>query len=90
VEAWDYLAKCFLATGRTADALAAYRSALPHSPRPAQIYYNLGSLYAGMGDEAQAVRHLEQALQIDPNGPLVTRILQKLNEVRSSDRPSPG
>ncbi|HXO63223.1 MAG TPA: tetratricopeptide repeat protein [Steroidobacteraceae bacterium] len=46
--------------GRTAAALAAYRSAITEDPELADGHYNLARLYESLGEPQQAIRHLGQ------------------------------
>ena len=69
-EAADYLGRCYEASGKTEDALAAYRNATalvtgggPPNPEP---YIDLGTLLVENSRPADAVPYLVQAIGIAP------------------------
>jgi Tfp pilus assembly protein PilF len=51
------------------EARESYREALKINPRFAQVHANLGALLRSLGDNAEALAHLLQAIDIEPNDP---------------------
>jgi len=84
IELWATLAKCFEETGENYLAIQVYERALSQYPQSVEIHYNLGVLYHRIGDPDKAVRHLEQALQIAPKGPLAGNIEKMLDVIRAN------
>lgn len=52
--------------GRFADALAAEQQALRLGTRNALFHFHLGMIYQALGDAAQARRHIQEALSLNP------------------------
>ncbi len=82
IELWGMLAKCYEETGENYSAIQVYERALSQYPQSVEIHYNLGVLYHRIGDPDQAVRHLEQALQLAPKGPLAGNIEKMLDVIK--------
>jgi tetratricopeptide (TPR) repeat protein len=64
--------------GETADAEAAYRSALEIYPDYAQIHYNLGELLQRQSRSSEAVEHLIRAATLSPHNPRPFKALERL------------
>ena len=60
-----------LQSGHITGAEAAYRSILEEDPRHAEALAMLGALYLQRGNLDDALRLLDQSLDINPNQPLV-------------------
>ena len=63
------------ASGRDADAEAAYRQALAIWPEYAQIHYNLALLLEKRGASDEAITHLKEAGRLAPNNPKPFQLL---------------
>jgi Flp pilus assembly protein TadD len=61
------LANLYSASGKDTLAKDYYLKALAVRPDFAEAHYNLGLLFAKLGDKPQAVSHLEQFLKYSPN-----------------------
>ncbi|MBI4446792.1 MAG: tetratricopeptide repeat protein [Acidobacteria bacterium] len=81
LDAWGMLASSYEATGETAKAIETNLRSLNLFPNSAEIHYNLGVLYHRTGKAALALEHLEKALELSPEGPLLRNIHELLNEV---------
>lgn len=82
IDLWGMLAKCYEELGENYSAIQVYERALSQYPQSVEIHYNLGVLYHRIGDPEQAVKHLEQALQLAPKGPLAGNIEKMLDVIK--------
>ena len=64
--------------GRDDDAIAQYLAALQLNPGHFQSRYNLGVLHANRGRIAEAIRHFEAALSVDPSSTDTRKALEML------------
>jgi tetratricopeptide (TPR) repeat protein len=64
------LSALYLDAGRTEDALAVARAGLAKHPGSGPLHENLGVALAGRGDQDEALKEFEQALQITPTEPM--------------------
>jgi tetratricopeptide (TPR) repeat protein len=64
------LSALYMDEGRTDDALAAARAGLAHHPGSGPLHENLGVALATRGDQDEAIKEFEQALQITPTEPM--------------------
>jgi predicted AlkP superfamily phosphohydrolase/phosphomutase len=69
-------------------AIESYQRALPGLDHMAQLHINLALAYSSLGEHADAIRHLERALEIQPRAPKVRRELQAERRKLSSADPS--
>lgn len=67
--------------GRTADALAAYQTALRLQPDDAQAHYNVGFALLETNRLAEARPYFETAVRLRPNFPAAQDILRRLREM---------
>ena len=68
VATYLYIGDLLLSRGRNREAAAAYASVLWLNPNlPAATYSNAGYALAALGDYPQAIRHLREAIRIDPS-----------------------
>lgn len=76
-----------LSAGRYDEAQALLERALPLDPDDETIAYNLACTFARKGDDAQALRWLEQAFQLDRDGRLRAEAMKDpdLERLRSND-----
>ena len=63
---WDLLAWALHRSGRDAEAGEAMARALAMGTRDAMLFFHAGTIEAALGRRAAARRHLETALEIDP------------------------
>ena len=70
-------------TGREPQAMEQLEIVL----RPAQVHYNLGSVYESQGKKAQAKAEYRQALALDPQ---FTDATTRLGELEGARAPTPG
>jgi predicted Zn-dependent protease len=69
-------------SGRTRDALGAYRRALAIDPSVALVYYRLGMAYLSLGDRHKATFYLEQAVhRFGGEGPLPARARREIERL---------
>ena len=61
-----------------ADAIADFRAAIAADPRLEPAHHHLGLALAAVGQFAEAARHLQTALQINPANEGARRALDKL------------
>lgn len=55
-----------LAEGRCQDAIRGFNQVLAVEPDHVQSFGNLGLAYAGLGDRENALRHIDKAIELDP------------------------
>ena len=60
------LGDALLATSRTDDAIASFKSAVRLKPDYTQAHYNLGNAYLARGDRPAAIASFETALRLNP------------------------
>jgi len=69
-------------SGRTREAIGAYRRALAIDPSVALVYYRIGMAYLSLGDRYKATFFLEQALhRFNQEGPLSSRARRQLERL---------
>ena len=66
-EAWLARAKTLQRAGEQREAVAAYREALARGARAPDVHLQLGVLHAALFEQDSAVRHLEQAIALQPD-----------------------
>ncbi|MBQ7585429.1 MAG: tetratricopeptide repeat protein, partial [Desulfovibrionaceae bacterium] len=67
--AWNSMGVCMAAMGRQEEALSHFQEALKHHQglaKPAEIYYNLGTLWQSLGDAKESLAAFEKCVQLDP------------------------
>lgn len=74
------LANLALALGDTSAAVAGYRTVLARDSTHADVWLNLGVVYASSGDLEAAQRAWEQALRHEPDHPEAKAYLARLDE----------
>lgn len=67
VVAWDVLAWTLYRSGELDEAAEASAQALRLGTRNALLHFHAGMIAAARGDDAQAITHLETALEINPS-----------------------
>lgn len=67
VYGWDLLAWALYKSGRPSEAREKMRHALALGTRDATLHYHAGMIEAALGRRADARRHLETALEINPH-----------------------
>jgi protein O-mannosyl-transferase len=82
VNVWGMLAKSHEELGDHRAAIETYEQALNRYPQSVEVHYNLGVLYHRIGEPVRAIRHLERALALAPNGPLAGNIDSMLQVIR--------
>jgi tetratricopeptide (TPR) repeat protein len=65
--AYDYLAKSYLAKGDAGAAIAAYQESLRANPTNADAYASLGQIYVSQNDLTKARDAYVQAVRLDPS-----------------------
>ncbi|MEL6928514.1 MAG: tetratricopeptide repeat protein [Cyanobacteria bacterium J06600_6] len=68
-------------TNKVKEALGYYREAIQLQPDFAEVYANLGSLYAQQQEYSLATKHYQQALAINPNFTAVKGLLERVNKL---------
>lgn len=86
LEVLGLLAKSYEKLGVEDKAIETYRRALQIAPGSTEAHYNLGVLYHSEGDDELAARHLEYALQLQPQGPLASNIREMLGLLEASGK----
>lgn len=57
------------------DALFSFRSCLERSPDNVKALFRMGKAYMGLGEHENALKHLKQAVEIDPQSLLIQKEL---------------
>lgn len=73
------LAEVYRESGQLERAVGEYRIVL-WDEETASVHLRLAELYAEMGDGEPAARHVERALELEPENPEAQRLLEKLKE----------
>jgi predicted Zn-dependent protease len=69
-------------SGRTTEAISAYRRALAIDPSVALVYYKIGMAYLSLGDRYKATFFLEQAIhRFNQEGPLSSRARREIERL---------
>jgi tetratricopeptide (TPR) repeat protein len=63
---FDHAFEC-LQKGRVQEAAEGFRKVLAVQPNHVQSHGNLGLVYAAMGNRESALKHLDRAIELDPN-----------------------
>jgi protein O-mannosyl-transferase len=82
VKVWGMLAKSHEELGEHQVSIQTYEQALNRYPQSVEVHYNLGVLYHRIGERVRAIRHLERALTLAPDGPLAGNIDRMLAIIR--------
>ena len=83
-EYWSLLAKTYEELNENRNAIGIYLRAEQQMPASAEVHHNLGVLYYRVGDRELALRHLNQALRLSPNGALAPGIRSMLEWIESN------
>jgi len=67
---YDELGSLYYHTGRTPEAILAFRKSIELAPDNYQGYRNLGAAYYAQGDLGQAAAQFQKALQVQPDSTL--------------------
>ncbi|GAB6887221.1 hypothetical protein JCM13304A_07190 [Desulfothermus okinawensis JCM 13304] len=78
VETLNNLAVSLSKQGAMDQAIVAYRQALKKEPKNPRIHYNLAVAYLKTGKKKNALAHLNEAIQIDPEFENAQKLLEKL------------
>jgi tetratricopeptide (TPR) repeat protein len=65
-ERFDQAFRCLM-DGRFEQAVRGFNLVLESQPDHVQSHGNLGLAYAGLGDRVAAIRHLDKAIELDPD-----------------------
>ncbi|HST20473.1 MAG TPA: tetratricopeptide repeat protein [Blastocatellia bacterium] len=81
----DVLAWCLYKTNDLKGAKAAIDEALRLGTRDALLHYHAGMIYAKLGDQSSAIKHLSRALEINPSFDVLQAdaARQKLEELQT-------
>ena len=82
LDTWGMLAKSYEELGENRKGIATYLKVLAQFPDSVETHYNLAVLYHRVGEFPRAVEHLERALHLSPEGPLVSEIRTMLEAIR--------
>ena len=82
LDGWGMLAKSYEELGENGKSIETYLRALKQFPESVETHYNLGVLYHRIGDPDRALKHLERALQLSPDGSLRPNIRSMMDAIR--------
>jgi superkiller protein 3 len=68
------------------EAIKCFQKALELNPQNAQIYYALGVTYADKRDIEKAVQSLNQAIQLNPKGPIAEQARKALELIQQQGK----
>src|SRR5215469_11977732 len=77
----DTLAWVYYRKGIYGSAAILLEEALQKDPDNATYHYHIGVVYLKQKNMAAARKHLQRALQINPNAPAASEILKTLNQM---------
>jgi tetratricopeptide (TPR) repeat protein len=94
VHAADTMAWVYYKNGKLPEAIAAMKTALKYNTPDAEIRYHAGIIAAAQGDLTSATKHLQAALQMNPNFsitqiPALEKALQDVEQKKSITRTEP-
>lgn len=75
------LAKAYEGLGENGKAIETYLKVLRRFPESEEAHYNVAVLYNRTGESERAVKHLKRALELFPDGPLVSNIRAMLDSI---------
>lgn len=81
LDSWGMLAKSYEELGENGKSIQTYLRAMRQFPNSAEVHYNLGVLYHRVGEGKRALEHLERALQLSPDDPLVLNIRTMMDAI---------
>jgi tetratricopeptide (TPR) repeat protein len=80
--AWEFLGFCYQVQGLYKYALRVYEYLIKSFPEEARYHYYLGNVLAFRKKRKEAMKHYAEALTCDPDGPVGTRALKKISNLK--------
>lgn len=76
------LGKTYIATGKIPEAIAQFEAAVKHSPRSAQLYFDLAHAYSLYRDFPKARHAYEKVIELSPDSDLAAEAKSALDKMK--------
>ncbi|MCD6569466.1 MAG: tetratricopeptide repeat protein [Deltaproteobacteria bacterium] len=79
--AWEAMSRLFVSQGEYGSAINALRHAILEFPGYTEAHWGLAGLYLKTGRRADGIRHLQEVVRLDKEGPFGSLALKKLMDL---------